>query len=61
MILTAEAQRAQRQEKEVSVSHLGSLYQMFLRFEPAKTVVVRYEIRLIIYNPNDGVIERWID
>jgi XisH protein len=36
-------------------------YQLFLRFEPAKTVVDRYEIRLIIYNPNDGVIEKWID
>jgi hypothetical protein len=36
-------------------------YQLFLRFEPAKTVIDRYEIRLIIYNPNDGVIERWID
>jgi hypothetical protein len=36
-------------------------YQMFLRLEPAKTVVDRYKIRLIIYNPNDGAIEKWID
>jgi hypothetical protein len=36
-------------------------YQMFLRFEPAKTVIERYEIRLIIYNPTCQEIDRWID
>ena len=36
-------------------------YQMFLRFEPAKTVIERYEIRLIIYNPTREAIEQWID
>jgi XisH protein len=36
-------------------------YQMFLRFEPAKTVVKRYEVRLIIYNPNREVIDQWIE
>lgn len=36
-------------------------YQMFLRFEPAKTVIERYEIRLIIYNPTRQEIDRWID
>jgi XisH protein len=35
-------------------------YRMFLRFEPAKTVIERYEIRLIIYNPNSEAIEQWI-
>jgi hypothetical protein len=34
---------------------------MFLRFEPAKTVLSRYEIRLIIYNPNQELIEQWIE
>jgi hypothetical protein len=36
-------------------------YQMFLRFEPAKTVIERYEIRLIIYNPIREAIDQWID
>jgi XisH protein len=36
-------------------------YQMFLRFEPAKTVLIRYEVRLIIYNPNQEVIDQWIE
>lgn len=37
------------------------IYQMFLRFEPAKTVIERYEIRLIIYNPTREAIDQWID
>jgi XisH protein len=36
-------------------------YQMFLRFKPAKTVIERYEIRLIIYNPTREAIDQWID
>ncbi len=36
------------------------VYQTFLRFEPAKTVINRYSILLIIYNPNQEVIEQWI-
>jgi hypothetical protein len=36
-------------------------YQMFLKFEPAKTVIERYQVRLIIYNPNQEVIDRWIE
>jgi hypothetical protein len=36
-------------------------YQLFLRFEPAKTVIQRYEVRLIIYSPNQEVIEQWIE
>jgi hypothetical protein len=36
-------------------------YQMFLRFEPAKTVIERYGIRLIIYNPTREAIDQWID
>jgi hypothetical protein len=36
-------------------------YQMFLRFEPAKTVLKRYEVRLIIYDPNREVIDKWIE
>ncbi len=36
-------------------------YEMFLEFEPAKTVIERYEVRLIIYSPNQEVIDRWID
>jgi hypothetical protein len=36
-------------------------YQMFLRFEPAKTVIERYEVRLIIYNPSCEAIDQWID
>ncbi|MBP0016831.1 MAG: hypothetical protein J7647_04655 [Cyanobacteria bacterium SBLK] len=36
-------------------------YQMFLRFEPAKTVIERYEVRLIVYDPNQKVIKQWIE
>jgi hypothetical protein len=36
-------------------------YQLFLRFEPAKTVIQRYEVRLIIYNPHQEVIDQWIE
>jgi hypothetical protein len=36
------------------------VYQTFLRFEPAKTVINRYNILLIIYDPNKEVIEQWI-
>lgn len=34
---------------------------MFLRFEPAKTVIERYEVRLIVYDPNQKVIKQWIE
>jgi XisH protein len=37
------------------------IYQIFLRFEPAKTVIERYEIRLITYDPNNEVIDKWIE
>jgi hypothetical protein len=36
-------------------------YQIFLKFEPAKTVIKRYQIRLITYNPNNEEIAQWID
>jgi hypothetical protein len=39
----------------------GDVYQTFLRFEPAKTVIDRYDIRLIIYNPDRKEIEQWIE
>lgn len=37
------------------------VYQAFLWFEPAKTVIDRYDVRLIIYNPDQEVIEQWIE
>ena len=37
------------------------VYQTFLRFEPAKTVIERYNILLIIYDANQEVIEQWIE
>jgi len=37
------------------------VHQTFLRFEPAKTVIDRYDVRLIIYNPIQEVIEQWIE
>jgi XisH protein len=36
-------------------------YQTFLRFEPAKTVIEKYKVRLITYNPVQEVIEQWIE
>ena len=38
----------------------SDIYQIFLRFEPAKTVISRYEVRLIIYNIDTEEIEQWI-
>ncbi len=35
-------------------------YRLFLRFEPAKTIIERYDIRLIVYNPDAEVIDQWI-
>lgn len=37
------------------------VYQTFLRFEPAKTVVERYQVFLLVYNSNREVIEQWIE
>ncbi|MBR8831591.1 MAG: hypothetical protein N5P05_003077 [Chroococcopsis gigantea SAG 12.99] len=36
-------------------------YRMFLRFEPAKTAIERYQVRLIVYNPKLEVLEQWIE
>lgn len=36
------------------------VYQTFLRFEPAKIVIERYFIFLMVYDPNQEVIEQWI-
>ena len=35
--------------------------QMFLRLEPAKTVIERYKVRLIVYNPKREEIDQWIE
>lgn len=37
------------------------IYQTFLRFEPAKTVIERYHILLIIYDANQETIKQWIE
>ncbi|PIG93860.1 element excision factor XisH family protein [Gloeocapsopsis sp. IPPAS B-1203] len=37
------------------------VHQTFLRFELAKTAIDRYDVRLIIYNPDREVIEQWIE
>ena len=34
---------------------------MFLRLEPAKTVIERYKVRLIVYNPKREEIDQWIE
>ncbi|NES24440.1 MAG: fatty-acid oxidation protein subunit alpha [Symploca sp. SIO3E6] len=36
-------------------------YQIFFRLEPAKTVIERYRVRLIVYDPNLKVINQWIE
>ncbi len=36
-------------------------YQLFLKFEPAKTVIERYGVRLIVYSPDTEDIDRWIE
>lgn len=40
---------------------LRDVYQTFLRFEPAKTAINRYDVRLIVYNSAQEVIEQWIE
>ena len=37
------------------------VYQTFLRFEPAKTVIERYSVLLIIYDVNQETIQQWIE
>jgi hypothetical protein len=37
------------------------VHQTFLRFEPAKTVIERYDVRLIVYDVTQEVIEQWIE
>lgn len=37
------------------------VYQTFLRFEPAKTAINRYDVRLIVYNSDREAIEQWIE
>ena len=37
------------------------VYQTFLRFDPAKTAIDRYDVQLIIYNPDREVIEQWTE
>ena len=39
----------------------SDVYRSFLKFEPAKTVIERYGVLLIIYNLNQEVIEQWIE
>lgn len=36
------------------------VYQTFLRFEPAITVIKRYEVFLLIYDSEQEVIKKWI-
>lgn len=36
-------------------------YRLFLQFEPARTVVERYSVRLIVYNPDQEVISQWLE
>jgi len=36
-------------------------YQLFLSFEPAKTVIKRYGVQLIVYDPDQEVLEQWIE
>lgn len=40
---------------------LDDAYQAFLRFEPAKTAIDRYDVRLITYNSDQGAIIQWIE
>ena len=40
---------------------LSNFSEMAIAFEPAKTISERYEVRLIVYNPNQEVIEQRIE
>ena len=37
------------------------VYQSFLRFEPAKNVINRYKVFLIIYDTKKEIIQKWIE
>lgn len=36
-------------------------YRLFLNFEPAKTVIKRYAVQLIVYDPDQEILEQWIE
>ena len=36
-------------------------YRLFLRFQPASTIIERYDVRLIIYEPDKEEINQWIE
>jgi hypothetical protein len=36
-------------------------YQTFLRFEPAQTAIKRFEVRLIVYDVAQEIVEQWIE
>jgi hypothetical protein len=35
-------------------------YNSFLKFEPAKTAIARYQVSLLVYEPNQEVVVQWI-
>jgi hypothetical protein len=36
-------------------------YEAFLRFEPAKTAIARFRVKLLVYNTKKEEIEQWIE
>jgi hypothetical protein len=36
-------------------------YEAFFRFEPVKTAIARFQVKLLVYNTEKEEIEQWIE
>ncbi len=36
-------------------------YEAFFRFEPVKTAITRFQVKLLVYNTEKEEIEQWIE
>lgn len=46
-------------ERRLYLAVPRDIYLTFLQFEPAAIAIARYDIRLLIYNPAQEVIDQW--
>ncbi|MEO1390111.1 MAG: element excision factor XisH family protein [Cyanobacteria bacterium J06634_6] len=56
--------RIENSEEPERVLYLAApidTYRLFLRFQPASTIIERYDVRLIIYEPDKEEINQWIE
>lgn len=51
---------AQEPERTLYLATPINTYNSFLKFEPAKTAIGRYQVSLLVYEPNQEVVVQWI-